>query len=77
MEEYVSKLKSRIIKAHKRVKELFPGRRLSLEVRNETIFLLIQSSGEQLESDIENFYILDETDPSDEVFVIDFDFSES
>ena len=75
MEEYVSKLKIRIIKAHKRAKELFPGRRLSLEVRDKTIFLLIQTSGNQLESDIENFYNLDETDPSDEVFVIDFDFS--
>lgn len=75
MEEHVSKLKNRIIKAHKRAKELFPGRRLSLEVRDKTIFLLIQTLGNQLESDIENFYNLDETDPSDEVFVIDFDFS--
>jgi hypothetical protein len=75
MEEYVSKLKNRIVKAHKRAAELFPRRRLRLEVRNETIFLLIQSSGEQLESDIETLHRLDETDPSDEVFVIDFDFS--
>jgi hypothetical protein len=75
MEEYVSKLKNRIVKAHERTTELFPGRRLRLEVRNETIFLLIQSSGEQLESDIEILHVLDETDPSDEVFVIDFDFS--
>jgi hypothetical protein len=75
MEEYVSKLKNRIVKAHKRAEVLFPGRRLRLEVRNETIFLLIQSSGEELEGDIETFHSLDETDPSDEVFVIDFDFS--
>lgn len=75
MEEYVSKLKNRIVKAHKRAAELFPGRRLRLEVRNETIFLLIQSMGEQLESDIETLYCLDKTDPSDEVFVIDFNFS--
>ncbi|MDR4947116.1 hypothetical protein [Neobacillus cucumis] len=74
MEDYVSKLKNRIVKAHKRATELFPGRRLRLEVKNETIFLLIQSSGEQLESDIETLHILEETEPSDKVFVIDFDF---
>lgn len=75
MEEYVSKLKNRIVKARARAAELFPGRRLRLEVRNETIFLLIQSTGEQLEGDIEMLHKLDETDPSDEVFGIDFDFS--
>jgi hypothetical protein len=74
MEEYVSKLKNRIVKAHERATELFPGRRLRLEVRNKTIYLLIQSSGEQLESDIETLHCLEETDPSDEVFMIDFDF---
>ncbi len=75
MEEYVSKLKSRIVKAYKRAAELFPERRLRLEVRNETIFLLIKSTGEQLETDIDTLHSLEETDPSDKVFAIDFDFS--
>jgi hypothetical protein len=75
MEEYVSKLKNRIVKAYKRAAELFPGRSLRLEVRNETIFLLIKSTGEQFETDIETLRSLEKNHPSDKVFAIDFDFS--